>query len=394
MDTSVTHIAGPQQARTRQPLLVPIPGPALNPAPDTAPSKGEPALGAGRKPLQSLAPAPAKTPPAKFSLDNFDEDDRLGGRRTADNSATGVAGRGANQPAYPMADADMDRWQRHRSDDVPEMEIGFADFLDVINPLQHIPLVSSLYRAITGDEISPPAQILGGALFGGPVGFVGSIASVIAEEASGQSVGEIALAALIGGDEIPEIPVAVAAAQTAPQEQIVAAIDTSAPSIQDRAIIEKGGGDRPRSLTGRDALNAFARDLRGEQTAMPAGVAATNPAAVQIVPVETVPLANATQASAVTRARPGAVDADPAAFASNAFIPASLTGAQQSQANVLGANALDINAASPNSPDLNSPGPSDAFAARMLNALDKYRALGIENGQTQPPQGQRINSSF
>ncbi|MBT5013959.1 MAG: hypothetical protein HON02_05865, partial [Rhodospirillaceae bacterium] len=28
----------------------------------------------------------------------------------------------------------------------------FLDFLDIINPLQHIPVVGSLYRDMTGDE--------------------------------------------------------------------------------------------------------------------------------------------------------------------------------------------------------------------------------------------------
>ena len=29
----------------------------------------------------------------------------------------------------------------------------FLDFLDVINPLQHIPIISSVYRSITNDSI-------------------------------------------------------------------------------------------------------------------------------------------------------------------------------------------------------------------------------------------------
>ena len=57
--------------------------------------------------------------------------------------------------------------------DVPEDDGGsgffgadgltFGDVLDVINPLQHIPVVSTIYRAITGDEISPGARVAGGA---------------------------------------------------------------------------------------------------------------------------------------------------------------------------------------------------------------------------------------
>ena len=35
---------------------------------------------------------------------------------------------------------------------VEMQEVSFFDFLDIINPLQHIPIVSSLYRAATGES--------------------------------------------------------------------------------------------------------------------------------------------------------------------------------------------------------------------------------------------------
>lgn len=78
----------------------------------------------------------------------------------------------------------------------------FGDFLDIINPLQHIPVVSTIYRAITGDKINPGARIAGGGLFGGPIGAVASMISGMVEEATGKDPGEHALAALgidIGG---------------------------------------------------------------------------------------------------------------------------------------------------------------------------------------------------
>jgi hypothetical protein len=53
-----------------------------------------------------------------------------------------------------------------------EKGLTFGDFLDVINPLQHIPVVSTVYRMITGDEIGMGARLAGGALYGGPLGFV------------------------------------------------------------------------------------------------------------------------------------------------------------------------------------------------------------------------------
>ena len=55
---------------------------------------------------------------------------------------------------------------------------GFADLLDMVNPLQHIPVIGSIYRQISGDEIRPIIKIAGGALFGGPLGAAFSVASV------------------------------------------------------------------------------------------------------------------------------------------------------------------------------------------------------------------------
>ena len=79
-----------------------------------------------------------------------------------------------------------------------DSKLGFADFLDVINPLQHIPVVSSIYRRLTGDEITAPARILGGALFGGPIGFIASIINTLVHEISGRDIGETALAMVFG----------------------------------------------------------------------------------------------------------------------------------------------------------------------------------------------------
>ena len=52
----------------------------------------------------------------------------------------------------------------------------FFDFIDIINPLQHIPVVSTIYRSITGDQIDPGSRIAGATLFGGPLG--GALASM------------------------------------------------------------------------------------------------------------------------------------------------------------------------------------------------------------------------
>jgi hypothetical protein len=57
--------------------------------------------------------------------------------------------------------------------------------VDILNPLQHIPFVSELYRAMTGDAISPAAQVAGGALFGGAIGAAGSAVSAMVTAANG-----------------------------------------------------------------------------------------------------------------------------------------------------------------------------------------------------------------
>lgn len=87
--------------------------------------------------------------------------------------------------------------------------LTFWDLLDVINPLQHIPIVSTLYRAVTGDEIDPAARLAGGALFGGPVGLGAAVANVMLESATGKDAGEHVLAFVDGdpaGSGAPSLP--------------------------------------------------------------------------------------------------------------------------------------------------------------------------------------------
>jgi len=67
-----------------------------------------------------------------------------------------------------------------------DKQMGFADLLDVINPLQHIPLVSTLYRKVTGDVIGPAAQFIGGALFGGPIGAASAMADAAIRDRTGK----------------------------------------------------------------------------------------------------------------------------------------------------------------------------------------------------------------
>lgn len=73
-----------------------------------------------------------------------------------------------------------------------------SDVLDAINPLQHIPFVSTLYRELTGDTMSAGSKIAGGALLGGPIGLVASVFDTIFTGETGKSFSETAVAMVSG----------------------------------------------------------------------------------------------------------------------------------------------------------------------------------------------------
>ena len=77
---------------------------------------------------------------------------------------------------------------------------GFDDLLDIVNPLQHIPVISTIYRHLTGDKIGVGEKLAGDTLYGGLTGFLGSIGDAIFTQVTGNSVGDTVYAALIGDD--------------------------------------------------------------------------------------------------------------------------------------------------------------------------------------------------
>jgi hypothetical protein len=90
-------------------------------------------------------------------------------------------------------------------------ESFFHHILDVINPLQHLPVVSTIYRAITGEHIGPIEKIAGDALYGGLWGAVSSIADVAFESLTGKDMEDTAMAWLKGDDDTAVASAKVAA---------------------------------------------------------------------------------------------------------------------------------------------------------------------------------------
>jgi hypothetical protein len=83
--------------------------------------------------------------------------------------------------------------------------LNAGDVIDVVNPLQHIPVVSAVYRWLTGDEISPAAELAGGFLYGGPIGLAASAAEVAITAATGQDLGTGAVASLLGPSPLKDV---------------------------------------------------------------------------------------------------------------------------------------------------------------------------------------------
>ena len=168
--------------------------------------------------------------------------------------------------------------------------LTFADLLDTINPLQHLPIIAPLYREITGDTISPAARIIGGGLFGGPLGLVASMVDAAIEDGTGRDIGGN-LVALVKGDPLgkeamqniakakaaetkrPEVadasqavplpaPAPIAAAEIA--QTPAAAV--AAPTIASGASALPAEGGRI-AVTGKGPMGA----VGGADAAMPAG---------------------------------------------------------------------------------------------------------------------------
>ena len=107
-----------------------------------------------------------------------------------------------------------------------ESGFSFADVLDVINPLQHIPVISTLYRHLTGDQIDIPEKVAGDTLYGGMIGLFTSLGDVLFQEITGKDVGDTVYA-MVMGDDKAESAVAQAPASVTP----ASAISISVPDV-------------------------------------------------------------------------------------------------------------------------------------------------------------------
>lgn len=81
----------------------------------------------------------------------------------------------------------------------PDRQFGWDDFADIVNPLQHIPLVNIAYRALSGDEIYGAARLFDAGF--GPIAGMSTVADLAITSTTGSSMEDQAMAAIFGGDE-------------------------------------------------------------------------------------------------------------------------------------------------------------------------------------------------
>ena len=140
-------------------------------------------------------------------------------------------------------------------------DFSFDDLLDIVNPLQHIPVISTLYRAITGDKIGTPEKIAGDTLYGGFVGLVTSLGDAVFKEVTGKDVGDTVLAFLTGDDAAP--------VQTAASEkpaQVTPAVSVNTPDIS--ALMSSLSGEGVDGGIAARAAYAYGRTLGLTNTAL------------------------------------------------------------------------------------------------------------------------------
>lgn len=107
-------------------------------------------------------------------------------------SKLSAATKSAKPPEFATALAETDTAKKEA--------FGFFDVLDMINPLQHIPVIGTMYRSMTGDDIKPVSRVIGGAAFGGPIGAAAGIVNALFQIETGKDVADNMIASIEGSD--------------------------------------------------------------------------------------------------------------------------------------------------------------------------------------------------
>ncbi len=343
-------------------------------------------IGAPTAPVPTTMPATAAVRPATLE------------ERVADLSVYAESG-------DPVAEGEI--WYVEESAPIfGEDGIGFDDILDVINPLHHIPVVGTIYRAITGDTIASGPRVMGGALFGGVIGFAAALVNAVIDEATGSDIGDKALALFTGdggGDGTAKLASAapaaapIAAAAAAPATSAAPFIESSRPAPSNPALAaflaDRGAKPSPAAAgaaqppqSGQNGQIPPSEALIRARSAVPAArkaaalgfggataqsAAYSQPAAKTTIPAATSPGRTGNPGRPVAKpAFPSVVSNHPARYTPAA--PAAAQAAAQAAAKPAPAAAPKHSAAQSGA---TTPGEIGSVPMLMQQALEKYEVL-------------------
>jgi hypothetical protein len=248
---------------------------------------------------------------------------------------------------------------------------GFGDLLQAINPLQHIPVVSTIYREITGTTIEPAARVIGGYVFGGPIGLASSLVNAVIESSSGKDIGGHVAAFVKPGADPNAPPPPPGSRPTGPDEGgILLASMGSTPSWTGAGSTESDGllttwiaAGAPKPAPILEAHAASPEPARSMPSHLPLFV---SPARTASAPAQE-PAPVAAPATAPTQAAAPAPAPAPAPAAAPEFLPTGVRGRSLAEYRAA-AHAIPLGA-------MRTPVPSDplAFQRGAPRTLASYR---------------------
>lgn len=295
----------------------------------------------------------------------------------------------------PMGFLEMARQIQHHNEEGAQTSPGdgpglfgedgfdFDDVLDVINPLQHIPIISTLYRAATGDTIAAGPRMAGGALFGGVFGFMSAAVNAAIEEETGHDIGDHVRMALLGEPaETEQEPVLFASADTGAAD---AAAGEAAAAEGMTASLDVPGSAHKLTPEQVAILNSYGDESEEAAAIMPAAGTGASPLNMRELSPEQEELLLRSLGLTPEETQTAPAQAAPAS---------SLDGDVEPDANAAETSDKPEMSAAPQAPvDVEPLPPTQAgdpdFALRMKNGLERYFAQPTPHNPNPPRLDQR-----
>jgi len=270
----------------------------------------------------------------------------------------------ASQPPKPAASTGPSLWSHGG--------FSFKDLLDIVNPLQHLPVIGSIYRYLTGDEPSGGARIVGDAIYGGPIGFGVGVVTTMLTDRQGEDLGEQVLASVFGPSSAERANEPSVAKSTPTAAQVAARSASLSGSTLPVALAAQGAGashGNANTQTPAQAVRLAAKLYRSPATPTPSKVikkTATHHVMAKNPRFERQMTTTRTADGRVLNNHPV-----PLELSSNLLPPTSLasTPAHPAVQPKVSSPPMARSAATGVTPDTNP------IARKMLEALDKYEQL-------------------